>query len=521
MAFTITTNVSGNGKVTGGGNYEVGAKVTLKAIGNDGYIVDKWIYDTTKFNFKFNVIFHEGEDANYTEDFVFNMPNGNFSVTAIFREKKTLSVNATTDPYYVGSVKVSDKTIIETGSVTLYAREQDGYVFDHWSNGSTDNPLTLTDVRDNVNIVAYYRQLATIEYPTRWRAFIKDQLDLNGKPIAFVDVLSFDVAEDLLTSATSTFNCLSVSDNISNGDILVLTNPQGIIRYSGVITSISDTTIQTSQIQSFFKGTWLYDLPSDSQTDLETIFLNAFNRYCSGEMKNSTFTDELVKTRLGGFKLTTSTTTSGEFETQEDNYTMDMEQMIYNLYESYGIMVKTDINYSGDNNITIGKSLSTSIKVGNNTYSIINLSPITKLEETNRVIIYAKDGTYRTTYVTKADGSRVEQPTSIANRYGLVNTKIVFSDDEIDTILEANLPSEMYNHKLTFTLRLNTHLYKYDDFVLGMPLQVWNDSEYFSTILTGRSFSKQENQNVVEVNYTCGKVRTTLTKKLLLRLGVK
>lgn len=519
--YTIIVTDNGYGKVTGSGEYEAGESVTLKAIANDGYIFEKWIYNLNKFDLKFDIVFG-AEDAYYGEVFTFNMPSNDVNITAVFREKKTLSVNVTTDPYQIGkSVTVSNYEVIETGSVTLYAKQQDGYAFSHWSNGSTDNPLTLTNIKDNINIVAYYRQLPTESYSTRWKAFVKDQLDLNNKPIAFLDVVSFDVAEDLLTSATSSFDCLSAPDNISNGDIFVLTNPQGIIRYSGVITSISGVTIQTSQMQSFFKGTWLYDLPSESQNDLENIFLNAFNRYCSGKMKNSTFTDELVKTRLGGFKMATNTTTSGEFETQDDNYTMDMEQMIYNLYESYGIMVKTDINFSGDNNITIGKSLCSSIKVGNNTYSIINLSPVTKLEETNRVIIYSKDGAYRTTYVTKADGSRVEQPTSIANRYGLVNTKIVFSDDEIDTILEANLPSEMYNHKLTFTLRLNTYLYKYDDFVLGMPLQVWNDSEYFSTILTGRSFSKQENQNVVEVNYTCGKVRTTLTKKLLLRLGVK
>lgn len=521
MAFTITTNVSGNGSVTGGGDYEVGSNVTLKAMAEDGYILDKWIYDTTKFNLKFNYIWHSGEDANYTESFEFVMPNGNFSVTAIFRQKKTLKISASTEPYYIGSVKVSDNEVIETGSVTLWARSQDGYTFDHWSNGSTDNPLVLTDIRDNVEIVAYYKQLAVIQYPTRWRAFIKDQLDLINKPITFLEILSFDVKEDLLTSATSNFNCLEVPSNISNGDILVLTNPQGIIRYTGIITSIEDLTIQTTQIQSLYKGTWLYDLTSYSDTSLEGIFKSSLEAYCGGKIRGSTFIDNLVKTRLGGLILSNSTTTSGSFETQEDNYTIDMEQMIYDLYSNYDIIVKTDINYSGDNKVTIGKSQATSIKVGNNTYSIIDLSPVTKLEETNRLIIYSKDNVYRTTYVTKADGSRVEEPSSIANRYGLVNTKIVFSDDEIDTLLEANLPSEMYNHKVTFTLRLNTQLYKFDDFVLGMPLQVWIDSQYFSTILTGREYSKTDNQNVIEVKYTCGKVRTSLTKKLLLRLGVK
>ena len=65
------------------------------------------------------------------------------------------------------------------------------------------------------------------------------------------------------------------------------------------------------------------------------------------------------------------------------------------------------------------------------------------------------------------------------------------------------------------------YLYSFDDFILGMPLAVWKDTDYFSTILTGREMTKDENMPISEVHYTCGTVRTKLTEKLLIRYGAQ
>lgn len=558
-----------------------------------------------------------------------------------------------------------------------------------------------------------------------WYGYIKDQLDITSKPKAFLRIRSCTIREDLLTSATSTFDCLEVADNISNGDILLVTDETGKKMYLGVISSIEELTISTYQIQHIYAGTWVYDLPSiigvgddkkwafekytslipedaktpwstsdlptlddlegqtivstnsyldsaislsmnigdnytakattyvysdtrqqvtlkfntdnggilylngkklcshiykDSSTytdstamfrqgwnkvevvyseedggdgwivtvdgtrlnsyftqqtsvattdvtSLEGSFAEALKLYANGQMRDSSYIDPIIKQRLGNIEIKVGSNTAGSFTTQNDNYTCDMEQMIYDLYNKYQIMLDFDIPYEGECSVTITKSNIDSLKIGNNTNSIVDISPITELEETNRLIIYNKDGTYRTTYVVKSDGSRVQEPTSIANRFGVVNTKIVFSDDDDDTLIEANLPETMYNHKLTFTLRLfgpienrinytkkvdanlltttdkelltademellattlkttdytyKTSLYSLGDFILGMPLQVWKDTVYFSTILTGRSLTKAENAPVSEVDFTCGTVRTSLTEKLLIKFGVQ
>lgn len=563
-----------------------------------------------------------------------------------------------------------------------------------------------------------------------WRGYVKDQLNLENVPKAFLKIKSFNIKEDLLTSATSSFDCVEVKDNISNGDVLIVADETGITKYLGVINSIDENTINTTQIQSIYKGNWLYDLPNiigvgndkswhwdrydylidptkdykhwnnsdlpklealenlqiresrtllDSSTSLtmnlgekytacattyvysetrknitmvfssdnggilyvngadvgsyvyydsstqtlrvpiecpvtirkgwnkvqvvyseetggdgwlvtingfhlneyfseltsqytsnvtslEDTFAQALRLYANGKMRDSSYTDDLIKQRLSSIEIKTSSQTQGAFLTQEDTYVCDMEEFIYSLYNRYQIQLTFDIPYQGKCTCTIGKSNIGEIKIGNNTNAIVDISPITEVEETNRLIIYNKDGTYRATYVTKADGSRVKEPIGTANRFGVVKTAIVFSDDDDQTLQWGYLP-KMYNHKLTFTLRLlnrvnvpvkytkmvdkyistfqdehittelnrpivatvpeitnknvGMYLYSFDDFKLGMPLAIWKDTDYFSTILTGREMAKDENAPINEVNYTCGTVRTKLTEKLLIKYGVQ
>ena len=73
----------------------------------------------------------------------------------------------------------------------------------------------------------------------------------------------------------------------------------------------------------------------------------------------------------------------------------DMEEFIYSLYNRYQIQLTFDIPYQGKCTCTVGKSNIGEIKIGNNTNAIVDISPITEVEETNRLIIYNEDGTYR------------------------------------------------------------------------------------------------------------------------------
>lgn len=547
--------------------------------------------------------------------------------------------------------------------VTLHINEHYGYqlhsVTVNGSVVSTSADCTFsanTDAIININFVKVSTvKPFNISAYNVWRGFVKDAMDLESVPKAFLTILSHNIRLDLLTTANSEFVCLEVPDNVSNGDILMVTNPQGVTRYVGIIKSIEDTKIQTYQMQHFYSGKWVYEFPGNddkswylakytklgnypqpsdfegltpidtqiildenlsgglnwgdnysayavtyvycpsafTQTisvridDYGTVFLNGtsigtsantatnmsfafvsgwntvevcytentindgiafgtklntlsgitlqssemsgviedsivevLTNYANGYMYGSTYQDTLVAQLKSSVSISAGSSTSGMLETKDPKTVEDLETFIYDMYQKYNVLLDFDIKYSGANSVTVLKPNYTTIKIGNNTNAVVNISPITKVEETNRLIIYDKNGAYRNTYVAKSDGTVVSEPSATTNRFNVVNTKIVFSDDEESDLIKANLPSEMYNHKLTFTLRLNNNLYTFDNLKLGTPLSIWIDGEYYSTIITGMEFKKENNKPVTEVAFTCGMVRTSLSDKLSLRLGV-
>jgi hypothetical protein len=286
---------------------------------------------------------------------------------------------------------------------------------------------------------------------------------------------------------------------------------------------MEDNKITCSQMQSFYKGTWIYNVSPQNYLEHEIAVL--LQNYANGRIYKSNYRDTHVAQRLSGITVDYVGSTAVNLPTDLDkdgneNMTQkDMEKWIYELYEEYGIIFDFEINMSGTNYVHIKKPSYPSVKVGNNMYAIQNMSPITTIEETNRLIIFAQDKTYRTTYVATKNGI-IEAPSSTANRFDITNTKIVFSDDDAADLIANNLPDQMYNHKVTFTLIIKNFLYEFGEFNLGGELDVWKDSDYYNTVLTGYEIKKGSNQNIVSVDFTCGKVRIALTKLLTLRGGL-
>lgn len=367
----------------------------------------------------------------------------------------------------------------------------------------------------------------------QYRCFVKDQMKLWEKPKAFMRVDSFDIRTDLLTKATSDIDVIETPSNVNNGDVLVVYDPTGTVLYTGVIDSIDEKRINCSQIQSYFKGKWIYhqgDAQSRQDGYLERELRYVFLNYARGWLHGATgYRDPLIRVRNGGYNEQTSAYTltatnstsitallpSDLDENGNDNMTvMDFEDFIYDCYLKYGVVFKTTINYEGDNAVEIIVPNYTPLKVGNNMFAIKDMNPIEEIEEINRLVIFAKDKTYRTTYVAKKNGTIVEAPSSVSDRFNIVNTAVVFSDDPVNDLIASNLPSQMYNHKLTFTLQLKNKIYQAGDFNLGGQLDIYHNGDYYNSVLTGYEIVKNSNQNITEIKMTCGLVRNKLTQML-------
>ena len=87
---------------------------------------------------------------------------------------------------------------------------------------------------------------------------------------------------------------------------------------------------------------------------------------------------------------------------------------------------------------------------------------------------------------------------------------------EKEVIRDANLKTSMYNHQLSFVLRLKNNLWDFFQWRLGQPIEVHYKGHVYDSVFTGYSLRKEENKEPTEVEIICGNVRTSLTSKLLM-----
>lgn len=529
--WNVTTNVVGNGAI----QYTRGTDkndITLSVIPNANHHFVKYeISGLSREAFELitqsedYIITYNGDNIVALKEISGDITDTPFTIyiksdttiTAYFEEDDKFHVTASTS-FENGSIYISDNDVYAGTVVTLWARPFPDYVFVKWEDGSYENPRSIV-VTQNVTMIAEYQRLSDTNGIYQYRCFVKDQLDLEASPKAFLVADTFTVKPDLMTNSTSTINVQEMPSNVNIGDVLVLYGPKGQFLYNGVIKSIDDLRITCSQMQSFYKGLWIYNTHPSTSLEEEIAYL--LGQYAQGKIYGSTYTDSLVAQRLGGITIDFVANTSANLPTDLDKdgneqyTTKDMEQFIYELYENYGIVFDFEINLVGTNYVHIKVPNYETIKVGNNMFAIQNMLPMTTIEETNRLIIFSSQKVYRTTYVATKNGI-VEQPASTVNRFDITNTKVVFSDDDVSDLISANLPSSMFNHKIEYDLIIKNFIYEFGDFNLGGKLDIYYGDDYYNSVLTGYEITKASNQNITRAHFVCGKVRTKLTKRLTL-----
>lgn len=346
----------------------------------------------------------------------------------------------------------------------------------------------------------------------QYRIFVKDSLDLTNRPVSTVICPSFTIKRDLLGSASSTFAPLEIDSNVKEGDVLGLIDPYGTIVYTGVIKSIGDT-IQTQQLLELFNDKWKWYDPSATtieekiQTIIEQDYINS--------------SDPMITARFP-FTVSTSSATEGTFEQHtvtvdqqevaSQKYVTNLMKFLYELYEQWGVIVDIQIPYEpGTPTITIGQATTNSVKIGNNALPIQNMTALTEIFETNRLLIYNKDGdTLRATYYGTTGGITDDADDPL--RLPVTKTAYVFdTDKDVNEIVSEHLQEEMLNHKLEFDMLLDNKLYSFFDWELGMPFEVYFNSAYYSTIFTGYSMTRRTDHDATAVHIVCGKVRNSLT----------
>lgn len=360
--------------------------------------------------------------------------------------------------------------------------------------------------------------------------------------IAWMRVLSFDVNQDALARATSTFKVMEVPENVSIGDVMQVVFPDGSRLFAGVIDKIDDTTITCSQLVSLLKGEWVYQtrpdksIPSTGGDTIQTWGLvheigQVILDYCYGLTYNNGTQDVGMYNKLryvgDGVMATAEYATEYYFgydyrnSLPVEDKVMDFEDFIYSLFENYTVSVDgTTMHYpvgapkAVDMTLMPMEMMTSYLTFSDNSRYFRNFEVTTTKQETTKLTVYAQDGTFRQNYYLTVNG--VSTNSVDAGRIYPTITKIIYSDDELDDIVKANMPDELFDHQIRFDLDLNNPYY---DGILnqtfGRKFKVIAKGYTFDTILTGRRLVKDEGKDLTYVTLICGKARTSLTKKLL------
>lgn len=412
-----------------------------------------------------------------------------------------------------------------------------------------------------------------------YKAYIKDCLHLNELPKNFLTVLSGNPADDILTSKSSSFDCLEeIPEDVHEGDIFCLYAPNGKVVYQGVIKAKEDKQIQTDHIYALFDQDWFYhiqkkayleeeiaavfndfktgalgkivtSLPEANETNYElnqNYFVyhtdtggnyysehrvNMYEEKVSEESEEtqlvykmdeigsimateiSQITDPMIVQKYGAFSVTYENNQAVHLTTPDDLGDMrNIQQFIYSLYDSYGIVVEVTIPYHSGCNIHIKTASYDSTKISSNTSNILEIAPKTETEETNKLVIFGSAGNFRKTYYATKNG--IVTDGSDTNRLPVINTAYIYSDDSLEDIKTENLKEEMYNHEIIFNMIMNNNIYDFYDWKFGQPLEVYYKNDVYDSIYTGYEYSFSEGETPAYVEITCGIVRTKLTDKL-------
>lgn len=153
--YTYTASAGEGGTVSpASGSVQMGSGVSLTATPSAGYEFDKWT-------------FTNGTGATNTATTTFT-PTANGATAVASFKKLTYTVTASANPTAGGTVTKSAATVEHGGEVTFTAsaNQDDNYVFTGWTingvaSGETSSTLELTNIVENVNVVATFEQIPT------------------------------------------------------------------------------------------------------------------------------------------------------------------------------------------------------------------------------------------------------------------------------------------------------------------------------------------------------------------------
>lgn len=342
-----------------------------------------------------------------------------------------------------------------------------------------------------------------------YRAYFKGRLALKEKSYGSARIRAFNIREDLMTSQNTSVQLEAVPNAAENGDVLIIIDQYGTKLYSGVIDSIEEGAVELKDILHLFDDSDFYPTGNYSSENCNTK-----TRYLLQHYRNSNQDDIKITSLIDQFDISENEESQkGWSYDYTEVTTINLYDELLSIFDQYGSKIEIDIPINeGQPAIYTSHVKGTVHKLIDNTVFIPTMTSVLEVKDTNKLIVYNQAGdTKRAVYYLSEEG--ISQNADDMMRLNIVKTKIVNSDDDLESIVASNLEKEIYNHKITVEMIIDNRLYDYHSFNLGGQFTVSINGKYYSTIWTAYELNMEEG-SVLEISkMTFGKVRTKASER--------
>lgn len=339
-------------------------------------------------------------------------------------------------------------------------------------------------------------------------------------------VLSFDLTNDLISSACSTINVDKLPNSVIAGDLAFVVDPSGELFYKGVIETIEGNQITLGDILKMFEDEIviptsdysikckLHDYPkkifemAQSQTASKSVDMKEYMTYANYDF-------EVINNKNLNIQ-----------RTFEPFSTLNVYEELKSLYKKRNLIVDADISLTaiaGNDKITSTYAGDQFIyKIIDNSVYTVNFAVEEEVTDINKLLIWKKMDDTNYTLVKKLflTPNGLTDNMDDLTRLRKIKTKNVFlekdaTNEDVQKAIDENIEKTLYLHQIEIELLANNPLYDWRKMKLGEKYQVYVENKYYQTILTGIEFKKESTSSEMQVFLTFGKSRTKLTDLVL------
>ena len=440
--------------------------------------------------------------------------------------------------------------------VRIIAQAEPGYVFDYWEVVGADTPKdTEIDVliSEDTTFKAHFKKVVEMDFDTGYHVIALDYGVENRTQtdVVYSKIIDAQVVFDSTQDATTTITLDNPQYKFQLNTPIFIYDPRGNIVYGGIIKAQQENVLTCREPLSIFDNEFLFRVSSASGDNninltkyvVDYVFYHYMTYAKYGTDKSNTDATLFRRRMFEAFKFiykrNPSIANLLPFEKTlpliSPIEVRNLKEYLADITNNFYVYAKMDLikeyatpsDEDGVYYAAIRPYLSSELpklRLSVNVDAISNVSIVVEDPEYTILVIYNSTGTtFRAMYVVWGDAVEQvkdadwEQQTSI-QAYSNYKVKIEMTDDtDVTSLVNELLSSGQYNHRITFTLDLHNNFYDIRTFEIGQKIGFYDGSKYYDSIITGKKFNIDMNDDTIKsVDITLGKVRQTLTSKIIL-----